>query len=94
MSHAEYLNDYEAKHQILEVGRRMYEKGFVASNDGNISCRVSETELWTTPTGVSKGFMTEEMLVKVDLNGNLLSGERKPSSEIRMHLRVYREIRR
>ena len=45
MSHAEYLNDYEAKHQILEVGRRMYEKGFVASNDGNISCRVSETEL-------------------------------------------------
>ena len=91
MSHAEYLNDYEAKHQILEVGRRMYEKGFVASNDGNISCRVSETELWTTPTGVSKGFMTEEMLVKVDLNGNLLSGERKPSSEIRMHLRVYRE---
>ena len=37
MSHAEYLNDYEAKHQILEVGRRMYEKGFVASNDGNIS---------------------------------------------------------
>ena len=72
MSHAEYLNDYEAKHQILEVGRRMYEKGFVASNDGNISCRVSETELWTTPTGVSKGFMTEEMLVKVDLNGNLL----------------------
>ena len=91
MSHAEYLNDYEAKHQILEVGRRMYEKGFVASNDGNISCRVSETELWTTPTGVSKGFMTEEMLVKVDLDGNLLSGERKPSSEIRMHLRVYRE---
>ena len=69
----------------------MYEKGFVASNDGNISCRVSETELWTTPTGVSKGFMTEEMLVKVDLDGNLLSGERKPSSEIRMHLRVYRE---
>ena len=53
MSHAEYLNDYEAKHQILEVGRRMYEKGFVASNDGNISCRVSETELWTTPTGVA-----------------------------------------
>ena len=73
MSHAEYLNDYEAKHQILEVGRRMYEKGFVASNDGNISCRVSETELWTTPTGVSKGFMTEEMLVKVDLDGVLLA---------------------
>ena len=49
MSHAEYLNDYEAKHQILEVGRRMYEKGFVASNDGNISCRVSETELLDDP---------------------------------------------
>lgn len=87
----DYLGDYEAKQLILEVGRRMYHKGFVASNDGNISCKVGDNELWTTPTGVSKGYMTEDMLVKVDLDGNILRGNTKPSSELKMHLRVYRE---
>lgn len=87
----EYLGDYEAKQMILEVGRRMYLKNFVASNDGNISCKVGDNELWTTPTGVSKGYMTEDMLVKVDLDGNILRGNSKPSSELKMHLRVYKE---
>lgn len=86
-----YLSDREAKKQILEVGRRMYAKGFVVSNDGNISCRVSPTTIWTTPTGVSKGYMTLDMLIKVDLEGNILSGKSKPSSELKMHLRVYQE---
>ncbi len=86
-----YPSDQEAKEQIVEMGRRMYERGYVVSNDGNISCRVSDNEMWTTPTGVSKGFMKEEMLVKTDLEGNILEGTGKPSSEIRMHLRVYRE---
>ncbi len=81
----------EARDIILDIGRRMYTKGFVAANDGNISVRVGENEVWATPTGVSKGFMTEDMLVKLDLNGNILKGERKPSSEIKMHLRAYRE---
>lgn len=85
------LSDREAKEQILEVGRRMYAKNYVASNDGNISCKVSPTALWTTPTGVSKGYMTGEMLVKVDLEGRVLQGTWKPSSELKMHLRVYRE---
>ena len=85
------LSDREAKEQILEVGRRMYAKNYVASNDGNISCKVSPTALWTTPTGVSKGYMTGEMLVKVDLEGHVLQGTWKPSSELKMHLRVYRE---
>jgi len=86
-----YLSDREAKKQILEVGRRMYAKGFVVSNDGNISCRVSPTTIWTTPTGVSKGYMTLDMLIKVDLDGNILSGKSKPSSELKMHLRAYQE---
>ncbi len=88
---SEYPSDYEAKKQILEVGRMMYEKNFVASNDGNISCKVSETTLWTTPTGVSKGLLKDEMLVKVDLDGKILQGTWKPSSELKMHLRVYHE---
>jgi L-fuculose-phosphate aldolase len=70
----------------------MYEKNFVAANDGNISCRVSGDAIWTTPTGVSKGFMREKDLVKMRLDGGILkAGSLKPSSEVKMHLRVYRE---
>ena len=70
----EYISDVQAKQMILEVGRRMYQGGFVAANDGNISCKVGDNEIWATPTGVSKGFMTEDMLVKLDLDGNILEG--------------------
>jgi len=87
----QYPGDYEAKKLIVELGRRLYERGFVASNDGNISCKVSENEIWCTPTGVSKGYMTEDMMVKMDLDGNILKGTAKPSSEIKMHIRVYQE---
>ncbi|MFT4105756.1 MAG: class II aldolase/adducin family protein [Lacrimispora sp.] len=86
-----YMSDFEAKKAILDIGRRMYEKGFVASNDGNISCKVGPNTIWTTPTGVSKGFMTQDMLVKMDINGKVLMGKWRPSSEVKMHLRVYKE---
>lgn len=87
-----FLTDREAIEQILEIGRRMYQRGFVAANDGNISARVGENEVWATPSGVSKGFMQENMLVKVALDGKLLQGTYKPSSELKMHLRIYREL--
>ncbi|HJN45622.1 MAG: aldolase [Acidobacteria bacterium] len=74
---------------IVEVGRRLHERGFVASNDGNISVRLEGDRLLTTPTGVSKGFMTPDMMVTTDLAGGKLTGEREPSSEILMHLAVY-----
>ena len=86
-----YLSDFEAKKWIIEIGRRMYAKNFVAANDGNISVRTGPNAVWATPTGVSKGFMTPDMLVKLDLDGKVLSGKNKPSSEIKMHLRVYKE---
>lgn len=86
-----YPTDDEAKEMIVDIGKRIYDKGFVASNDGNISLKVSENHIWTTPTGVSKGFMTPDMMVKMDLNGSVIKGELKPSSEIKMHLRVYKE---
>lgn len=88
---SEYLSSKKAKKAIIDIGQRMYVRGFVAANDGNISVRVSENEVWTTPTGVSKGFMTKDMLVKTDLEGNVIKGERKPSSELKMHLRAYKE---
>jgi len=86
-----YMNDHDAKQQILDVGRRIYAHGFVAANDGNISCKAGDNEFWVTPTGVSKGFMTEDMLLKVDGEGNILEGTCKPSSEIKIHLRAYKE---
>lgn len=86
-----YPTDEEAKKLITAVCHRMYEKNYVVSNDGNVSLKVSEEKLWTTPTGVCKGDITEDMLVKVDLDGHILAGARKPSSELKMHLRLYRE---
>ncbi len=67
----------------------MHARGFIAANDGNISVRLDETRLLTTPTGVSKGFMTPDMLVMTDLQGVKLAGSRSPSSELLMHLAVY-----
>ncbi|MDR0838250.1 MAG: class II aldolase/adducin family protein [Oscillospiraceae bacterium] len=84
-----YPTDSEAREAILDCGRRLYERGLVAANDGNITARVSAREVWATPTNVSKGFMSADSLVKLDLDGNVLSGS-KPSSEIKMHLAIYR----
>jgi L-fuculose-phosphate aldolase len=77
---------------IVEVGRRLWTRGFVASNDGNISVRIGPDRLLVTPANVSKGFMAPEMMVITDLQGRLIAGApgRKPSSEILMHLEAYR----
>ena len=75
--------------EVVEVGRRLHERAYVASNDGNISVRLDDERLLTTPKGVSKGFMTPDMLVVTDLEGQKISGERDPSSELLMHLAVY-----
>lgn len=86
-----YCTDMQAKELILEIGRRMFERRYVSANDGNISVRTGENRIWVTPAGVSKGYMTEDMLVCVDLDGNVLEGTAKASSETKMHLRVYLE---
>jgi len=80
----------QARADIVEVGRRLWERGFVASNDGNISVRLDDKRLITTPKSVSKGFMTPDMMVITDMDGKRIAGEREPSSELKMHLEVYR----
>jgi L-fuculose-phosphate aldolase len=75
---------------IVEVGRRMYARGYVASNDGNISIRLDDDTILTTPKSVSKGFMTPDMMVVVDLAGKKMRGTRDASSELLMHLEVYK----
>ena len=81
---------YTARREICEAGRRIYQSGYVAANDGNVSARIGEDRVLCTPTGVSKGFLTEDMLAICDLEGQQVSGRLKISSEIRMHLEIYR----
>ena len=76
---------------IVEVGRRMYARGYTASNDGNISVRLGPDRLLMTPKSVCKGFMTPDMMCITDLDGRKLQGDRDPSSEMLMHLEVYRQ---
>jgi L-fuculose-phosphate aldolase len=76
---------------IVEVGRRLYARGYTASNDGNISVRLDRGRLLMTPKSVCKGFMSVEMMCITDLDGKKLAGERDPSSEMQMHLEVYRQ---
>lgn len=84
------MSEFMVKQDIVEVGKRMYNREFVAANDGNISVKISENEIIITPTGISKGFMTPEDMLKVDLEGNVISGSKKPSSEMKMHLVCYK----
>lgn len=86
-----YTSHEQAKKDILEAGRRLYERSFVAANDGNISAKMDDGTVWATPTGVSKGFMTEDMLVRLRPDGTVVEGTWKVSSEIALHLAVYRE---
>jgi len=86
-------DEHALRQQIMEIGRRLWKKGFVAANDGNISVRISDQEILTTPTGVSKGFMTPDMIIKMDMDGNIVipHGTHRPSSEVKMHIEVYRQ---
>ncbi len=86
-------NEWELKNLIVEIGRRIWMRGYVASNDGNISVKMNDNEILTTPHGVSKGFMTADMIIRVDKTGKVLSGNSNyhPSSELKMHLEAYKE---
>jgi L-fuculose-phosphate aldolase len=88
---SEMPSEKELRESIIEIGRRLWQREYVAANDGNITARLGEGLFLCTPSGVSKGFMTPEMLLIVDKDGRVTAGEGKPSSELKMHLRVYQE---
>lgn len=82
---------YEAERALMcAVGKLLYDRGYVAANDGNLSMKTAPDRLLVTPSGVSKGRLTPDMLLVTDLEGNVLEGNRHPSSETKMHLAVYR----
>lgn len=85
------MNELEVKNSICEVGQKLCDKEFVVASDGNISAKISPTEIIVTPTGVSKGGMRPDDLVRVTMDGNVVGGDNFPSSEVKMHLEVYRE---
>ena len=76
---------------LCQVCLLLYQRGYVVSNDGNVSVRIGEDQVLITPSGVSKGRLTPDMLVVCDLEGRVLAGCLHPSSESAMHLLVYRE---
>src|SRR5687768_1088267 len=85
------MSERELREAIVEVGRRLYARGYTASNDGNISARLDAGRLLMTPKNVCKGFMDPAMMCITDLAGTKLAGDRDPSSEMQMHLEVYRQ---
>lgn len=87
-----YPNEQEARKLICEIGRRIYERDMVAANDGNITVKLDDNHILATPTGVSKGYMTPEMMSVLSLDGTVTKcGTIKPSSEVKMHLRIFNE---
>lgn len=87
------INEYKHKQDIIEIGKRLYDRGFIVAGEGNLSIRISESEILTTPTGYCKGYLNIEDIIKTDLQGRKLSvgNINNPSSEIQMHLAVYQE---
>ncbi len=84
------INAHKIKQDICEIGRRLYNKGFAAANDGNITVRIGDNEVLCTPTMHSKGFLKPDDISTVDMTGKQLSGRKKRSSEALLHLEIYK----
>lgn len=85
------MNPHKIKQDICEIGRRLYNKGFAAANDGNITVRISDNEVLCTPTMHSKGFLKTEDICTMDMTGKQTSGIKKRSSEALLHLEIYKK---
>jgi L-fuculose-phosphate aldolase len=84
------VSEWRIKEQLCDVGRRIWLRGFCAGNEGNHSYRIVDNRILCTPTGVSKGQLKPEDICTVDLDGNQLAGKRKRTSEINLHLAIYK----
>src|SRR3954469_1204199 len=84
------LGEFQLKEQMCDIGRRIWHKGFCAGNEGNHSYRIADNKVLCTPTGISKGFLRPDDICTVDLEGKQLSGKRKRTSEILLHLAIYK----
>lgn len=87
------MTELEMRQAICDVGHNLWQLGFVAANDGNISMKLDENTFLTTPTGTSKRILTPEMIIKMNVNNEVIERHPDyfPSSEFKMHLRCYKE---
>lgn len=87
------MNINEIREQICDVCHKMWQQGWVAANDGNITVKLEDGTFLATPTGISKSFITPEKLVLINEDGEVLQAQDgyKPSTEIKMHMRCYKE---
>ena len=87
------MNYQEVREQICDICYKMWQLGWVAANDGNVSVKLEENLFLATPTGISKSFITPEKLILVNKNGEIQeeSNGLRPSSELKMHMRCYAE---
>jgi L-fuculose-phosphate aldolase len=84
-------SEFQHRKDLVEIGKRIHQKGWISSTDGNFSVKIGDGKILTTPTGIHKGFMSEDDLILVDMEGKKISGTRNPSSEIALHLACYRQ---
>src|SRR3954462_6818600 len=84
------VSEWKLKEQMCDIGRRIWIKGFCAGNEGNHSFRMGENRIICTPTGISKGNLKPDDLCVVDIEGKQISGTRKRTSEILLHLAIYK----
>ncbi len=80
-----------ARDQICKIGALLYQKNLVAACDGNLSVRLDDGRIIATPSGVCKGMLTPDLLVVLDASGSVIDAPMKPSSELPMHLKIYRD---
>ena len=85
---AKSIHDY--KIDIVNIGKMMYERRYIVAGDGNVSVRLDDNLVLATPTALCKGMLSTDHIVKIDMEGNILDGEYRPSSEIKMHLAAYK----
>lgn len=88
-----YLSDFEAKKAMTDVGKRMAEKGYVIASDGSLSVRVGPNAVWITVGDATKGSLSQDMMVKVDLDGNPVMRAKTAElpEEMKLHLKLYRD---
>ena len=84
------VSEWKLKEQMCDIGRRIWQKGFCAGNEGNHSYRIGDNKVLCTPTGISKGFLRPDDICTVDLEGKQISGKRNRTSEILLHLAIYK----
>lgn len=85
------MHERALRQEIVTIGRHLYERGLIVAGDGNISARLADDLVLTTPSGMCKGMLTPEDMVVVDMQGGVRGGMRRPSSELFMHLAVYEQ---